>query len=161
MFSDPWVFMKRATGSGEDEEAEGEMDYEDLKDRIPLEIQKRSGTEKLLQGWLNDIPEEDTMIDEAVERVQMLVLKTYDFIRSHVCDQVEMLTDTFFKTPMLRRLQDDMLKIEISEDDKENYRLRRENMDQEMKTQDVMISEVDDCIKKIQDFKLKNDAISM
>merc|ERR1740139_453943 len=134
---------------------------EDLKDRIPSEIQQRSGTESILAKWLAEIPEESTMIDDAVEKVQMLVLKTYDFIRSHVCDQVEMLTDTFFKTPMLRQLQDYMLKIEISEDDKENYRLRRENMDSEMKTQDGMISEVDDCIKKIQDFKLKNDAMSM
>merc|ERR1719464_2460432 len=107
------------------------MDNEDLKDRIPLEIQKRSGTEKLLQGWLNDIPEEDTMVDEAVERVQMLVLKTYDFIRSHVCDQVEMLTDTFFKTPMLRKLADDMGNIKISEADQMNYQLRRGNMEKE------------------------------
>lgn len=57
-----------------------------------------------------------------MDKVQMLVLKTYSFIRSQVCDQVELFAESFFKLPMLRRLEEDMNRIALSDTDKANYK---------------------------------------
>merc|ERR1712045_272814 len=86
MFADPWVFMKRASGAGDGEEDEDglrgasalDLTADDLRVRVPDEIKNRSGTEEKLQRWLSKIPEESTAQDEAVECVQMLILKTYE-----------------------------------------------------------------------------------
>merc|ERR1711937_422234 len=84
---------------------------------IPQEIKSRSGIEAILAKWLQDIPTETEQIDVAVDKVQQLVLKTYSFIRSQVCDQVELFSESFFKLPMMRRLEEDMSLITFSDED--------------------------------------------
>jgi len=124
-FSNPWVFLKGATtaGSESDDLQDAVLpSFDDTKDRIPTEIEGRSGTEATLSRWLADIPTDSKHIDEAVDKVQMLVLKTYGFIRSQVCDQVELFSESFFKLPMLRRLEEDMAAMELSEEDATNYK---------------------------------------
>ncbi|CAE8687587.1 unnamed protein product, partial [Polarella glacialis] len=88
-FANPWVFLKGATVGIHSEDSPGAAlpSIDDTKERIPKEIQSRSGIETTLSKWLLDIPTEAHQIDEAVDKVQMLVLKTYSFIRSQVCDQ--------------------------------------------------------------------------
>merc|ERR1719440_354229 len=107
--------------------------FEDTKARIPDEIGKRSGIESTLTKWLGEIPTEPKQIDDAVDQVQRLVLKTYAFIRSQICDQVELFAESFFKLPMMRRLEEDMSKIELSEKDKSNYDERRQALHKESK----------------------------
>merc|ERR1719333_1824914 len=99
--------------------------FDDTKERIPDEIQNRSGIDGLISKWLQDIPSEPERIDDAVDKVQMLVLKTYSYIRSQVCDQVELFSESFFKLPMMRRLEEDMSMMELSEQDRINYEARR------------------------------------
>ena len=55
--------------------------FEDTKIRIPSEIESRSGIDTILQKWLASIPQEPSQIDEAVDKAQMLLLKTFQFIR--------------------------------------------------------------------------------
>merc|ERR1719281_1030469 len=116
-FSNPWVFLKQTTLSLTEDSLDDVClpSFEDTKARIPDEISKRSGIETVLTKWLGDIPTEPKQIDDAVDQVQRLVLKTYDFIRAQVCDQVELFAESFFKLPMLRRLEEDMSKIDLSE----------------------------------------------
>merc|ERR1712226_869870 len=141
-FSNPWVFLKGATAGGA---VEGEGSIANPKDRIPGEIQSRSGVETLLNKWLQDIPTEAHEIDTAVDKVQQLVLKTYSFIRSQVCDQVELFAESFFKLPMLRRLEEDMAMIELSESDKKNYEARRNGLQAEADEQQTALVEINDC----------------
>merc|ERR1712217_394476 len=128
------------------------------KERIPKEIQGRSGIDTTLSKWLQDIPTEPHQIDEAVDKVQMLVLKTYSFIRSQVCDQVELFSESFFKLPMLRRLEEDMAAIELSPEDEANYRARRDRLGSEIKFVQEGLKEVNWCINRLQVFKLKCEA---
>lgn len=58
-------------------------------------VQSRSGIETTLSHWLSTIPMEPQQIDEAVEKVQMLVLKTFSFIRSQISDQIELVRERF------------------------------------------------------------------
>jgi len=88
----------------------------------------------------------------------MLVLKTYSFIRSQVCDQVELLAESFFKLPMLRRLHEVMRDIELSDGDKANYQARRDRLDADMATVKTNLTEIDECIKRLADYKLKTEA---
>ncbi|CAE7229360.1 dlpC [Symbiodinium natans] len=160
-FANPWVFLKGATYGGytEEEDADAALpSIDDTKERIPKEIQSRSGIESTLSKWLLEIPTESHQIDEAVDKVQMLVLKTYSFIRSQVCDQVELFAESFFKLPMLRRLEEDMNKISLSDADKTNYKARRERLEGEVTKVRENLKEVSECIEKLQGFKLKCNA---
>lgn len=160
-FSNPWVFLKGATGSSsENDDLEDAVlpSFDDTKDRIPKEIHNRAGIDTTVSRWLQDIPTETHQIDEAVDKVQMLVLKTYSFIRSQVCDQVELFAESFFKLPMLRRLEEDMAAIELSEADKVKYEERRKRLESQMSSAQENLSEVSDCMERLQAFKLKQEA---
>lgn len=160
-FSNPWVFLKGSTpnpGSSEDLKDAVLPSFDDTKARIPSEIKNRSGIENVLATWLQDIPTESEHIDVAVDKVQQLVLKTYSFIRSQVCDQVELFAESFFKLPMMRRLEEDMSMIELSEQDKDNYEARRDRLSVEAGQQKVALQEITACIDRLNGFKLKTDA---
>mmetsp|Transcript_83113 Transcript_83113/g.173982 ORF Transcript_83113/g.173982 Transcript_83113/m.173982 type:complete len:730 (-) Transcript_83113:85-2274(-) len=159
-FSNPWVFLKGSNpGCQSDDMSDAVLpSFDDTKDRIPKEINGRSGTEAILSKWLSDIPTDSSQIDEAVDKVQMLVLKTYGFIRSQVCDQVELFSESFFKLPMMRRLEQDMAQIELTDDDTLNYQARRDRLTEDIKGAQESLVEIDGCISRIQSFKLKCEA---
>mmetsp|Transcript_3653 Transcript_3653/g.6447 ORF Transcript_3653/g.6447 Transcript_3653/m.6447 type:complete len:731 (-) Transcript_3653:173-2365(-) len=154
-FANPWVFLKGATVSGYSEGSDATLSsVEDMKERIPQEMQGRSGIESSLSKWLLDIPSEDYKIDEAVYKVEQLILKTYRLIRSQICDQVELFAESFFKLPMLRLLEEDMKKITLSEQDKTKYQARRSRLVGDVKRVREDLKEVEYCIARLQDFKL-------
>lgn len=163
-FSNPWVFLKGATTGSADTDDIQEVvlpSFDDTKERIPKEIQGRSGIESTLSKWLTSIPAEPHQIDEAVDQVQMLVLKTYGFIRSQVCDQVELFAESFFKLPMLRRLEEDMSMIELSQTDKANYEARRERLESEIQREQQNLTEVNACLDRLNNFKIQCEGGSL
>merc|ERR1719326_434146 len=157
-FSNPWVFLKRASTALDSEPLEDVClpSLEDTKARIPGEIESRSGIETVLSRWLADIPTEPHQIDEAVDKVQMLVLKTFSFIRAQLSDQVELFAESFFKLPMMRRLEEDMSQIELSEVDRETYQTRREFLEGDPERLTESINSLTECIAKIQGFAMRN-----
>lgn len=156
-FSNPWVYLKQTTLNLTQDSLDDVClpAFEDTKARIPDEISKRSGIETTLTKWLGEIPTEPKQIDDAVDQVQRLVLKTYEFIRSQVCDQVDLFAESFFKLPMLRRLEEDMSKINLSEQDQQTYAVRREMLVAQQEKAAVELDEVSACIEKLQAFSLK------
>lgn len=162
-FSNPWVFLKSASATlgnadGDDMQDAVLPSFDDTKERIPKEIESRACTELMLSKWLTDIPTNSSQIDEAVDKVQMLVLRTYGFIRSQVCDQVELFSESFFKLPMMRRLEEDMALMELSEDDTANYHARRERLTSDIKLAQDSLIEINACIDRLQGFKLRCEA---
>lgn len=160
-FSNPWVFLKGATpNTGDSEDLQDAVlpSFDDTKARIPLEIKSRSGIEATLNKWLQEIPTENDQIDLAVDKVQQLVLKTYSFIRSQVCDQVELFAESFFKLPMMRRLEEDMSMIELTQQDKENYEARRSTLSGQSSQADTALKEINACIDRLNGFKLQCEA---
>merc|ERR1719433_2579974 len=114
--------------------------------------------EAQVRKWLGEVPMEPHRIDEAVDQVQLLVLKIYSHIRSQVCDQVELFCESFFKLPLLRRLEEDMNKIELSEVDKEGYRVRRMALERDTVANKRGLKEVQECYKALSDFQLRGMA---
>lgn len=166
-FSNPWVFIQGSPSTMGNAEGEGEKkdapdialsSFADTKERLPKEIESRAATELMLSRWLTEIPTNSHHIDEAVDKVQMLVLRIYGFIRSQVCDQVELFSESFFKLPMMRRLEEDMALMDLSKDDAANHQARRERLLSDItRTQDG-IKEINVCLSRLQNFKLRCDA---
>merc|ERR1719223_1975797 len=129
--------------------------FDDTKARIPAEIRSRSGIEDILAKWLQEIPTESDQVDEAVDKVQMLVLKTYSFIRSQVCDQVELFAESFFKLPMLRRVEEAMALIELSDDDSSGYQAHRDQLCKDIGATKESLHEITECIDRLSGFKVK------
>jgi len=161
-FSNPWVFLKRASKglAGEDGQA-GNLDdvalpsFEDTKRRIPNEIESRSGMETILSKWLSSIPQEPHQMDEAVDKVQMLVLKTFAFIRAQIADQIELFAESFFKLPMMRRLEEDMSLIQLNPADHEVYKVRRDMLEEEFNQVKGNLESIDECVTKLSTFAVK------
>jgi GTP-binding protein EngB required for normal cell division len=158
-FANPWVFLKKTSVNiSAGEEMDDEMllpSLDDTKARIPAEIENRTGIERAVSKWIYDIPSEPHEIDTAVDQVQLMVLKVYSHIRSHVCDHVELFAESFFKLPLMRRLEEDMSKIELSDVDKEGYRVRRERLQKEATANTSAVKEVKECLKILQNFTMK------
>merc|ERR1712110_454436 len=147
---------------------EGEMgeemqlpSFDDSKIRIEAEIINRTGMERTVQKWIYETPEEPDRIDEAVDRVQLLVLKVYSHIRSQVCDQVELFAESFFKLPLIRKLEEDMSKIELSDVDKAGYKVRVEKLEKDIAVNSAALKEVRYCIDLLQNFTLKVGAAGL
>lgn len=154
-FSNPWVFLKGATAGSA---IEGSTATASTLDRIPIEINSRAGVDTLLNRWLQDIPTDAADIDEAVDKVQQLVLKTYSYIRAQVCDQVELFAESFFKTPMLNRLTEDMHHIGLTSEDKERVSLERGRLEEEKNYATESLKEINWCIDRLQQFRVRTEA---
>lgn len=158
-FSNPWVFLKGATP---EEDESGELQdavlpsFDDTKARVPKEIGSRSGVDKELSKWIQEIPDGNSTedIDKATDKVQGLVMNTFSFIRSQVCDQFELFSESFFKLPMMRRLEESMSMIELAEQDREAAVARRERLVHEAAEADENLKEIKACIDRLESFKL-------
>lgn len=146
-FSNPWVFLK----SGEDFSDDSLPSFDETKERLPKEFQGRSCVETILSKQLHEIPTDARQIDEAVEKVQVLIEKTYGFIRSHICDQVELFAESFFKLPMLRRLEQDMSAITLPELDMTGPQgKKRDRLAVDMEVCRKNLAEIDSCADMLQ-----------
>ncbi|CEM01023.1 unnamed protein product [Vitrella brassicaformis CCMP3155] len=156
-FSNPWVFLKKNSTVLEDSDGfeEALPSFEDTKARIPMEIGTRSGIDSILARWIGDIPVEATQMDEAVEKVQSLVNKTFAFIRSQISDQVELFAESFFKLPLMRKMEEDMKSIELNDVDKETYEVRRQFLEQTLKRHQDGLNGVQECLNKLTAFSMK------
>jgi len=154
-FSNPWVFLK----SGDDFSDDSLPSFDETKERLPKEFQGRSCVETSLSKQLNDIPTDARQIDEAVEKVQLLIEKTYCFIRSHVCDQVELFAESFFKLPMMRRLEQDMSLMTLPEMDKAGAQgKKRERLVVDMEACRSCLAAIELSSERLQGFSLSQQA---
>eukprot|EP00927_Polykrikos_kofoidii_P084562 TRINITY_DN8942_c0_g4_i1.p1 TRINITY_DN8942_c0_g4~~TRINITY_DN8942_c0_g4_i1.p1 ORF type:complete len:732 (-),score=116.39 TRINITY_DN8942_c0_g4_i1:371-2566(-) len=157
--SNPWVFVKGAIDVAIKDDSEDAvcLSFEEIRGRLPKEIISHADTGSPWCQWLKDIPSEPHKIDEAVEKIQILLLNTYGCIRSQVCDQIELFAESFFKLPMLRRLQEDMGSIELSEADKNKYEARRKQVSSQISCAQNCLADVVYCIERLQAFKFKQE----
>lgn len=157
-FANPWVFLKKdsATLSEENDMEEVYLpSFEDTKERIPKELDSRCGVETLLTQWLADIPNEPSHIDDAVDKTQMMLIKTFQSIRGQIADQIELFAESFFKLPMLRRLEEEMCNIQLNEVDRDTHLARRAELDTKMKETDESLVTINECIDRLQNFSVK------
>jgi len=154
-FSNPWVFLK-----GEAEQAEiGDLGLAGAQEWIPSEIDGVSKVESAISRWLQDNPAQEAETD--VEKLKILLLKTYGYVRSQACDKVELFAESFFKIPMLHRLEEAMSMVELSDTDKSNHESHCESLTAEISKMKNSLVEINGCIDRLHGFKLACETTSV
>jgi GTP-binding protein EngB required for normal cell division len=162
-FSNPWVFPKSSANDVSFDDLGEECmlpSLDDSKVRIKQEISSRNSIERTVMKWIYDIPMEAHKLDEAVDQVQLLVLKVYSHIRSQICDQVELFSESFFKMPLIRHLEEDMMKIELSAVDLQGYKARGDKLKEEISANSAGLKEVKDCLDILQKFVMNHRSLA-
>jgi hypothetical protein len=64
--------------------------------------------------------------DEAVDRVQAMIICIFKVLRNRLADQMELMAESFFLLPMLRLLESEMCDIELDDETQAEFSTRRE-----------------------------------
>jgi len=126
--------------------------FQDTRERIPKEMSHRSTIEKLLQEMVNEIPIDNNHVDEAVEKVQALMITVFRAIRNLICDQLELFADSFFQLPMSRHLEGEMMDVELSESDLARFSSLRDGKKEELDRVTEMVDNVSWCVGAVEKF---------
>lgn len=163
-FSNPFAFMKKTPFQDADPFAElnGPRElptFDDTRQRVPEEMSLRGSVEGLLNTWLADVPNEPSRIDESVDKVQILLNLVFSAVRSQLADSLELYAESFFKMPVIRRIEDQMADIELKDTDKDAYKSRRGNLKVELQNLEDGSKVVKECLDKLQSFALQTRAV--
>lgn len=126
--------------------------FEDTKARIPLELSQRSSVEQLMQNMVNGIPIDNDSVDEAVEKVQALMITVFRAIRNLICDQLELFADSFFQLPMSRHLEGAMMDVTLSDSDKARFDGLRSVKEVEVTRTSELLQHLNWCLEAIRNF---------
>lgn len=156
MFQSPLMLLKAGSMPkiGGTYETEIAPTLESTKMRIEEERDSRGGLQKKLSMQIKNIPDDDRHADQAVKMVQSIIEQTFGVIRCAVSDQMELYSKSFFLLPMLRRLEGDMAKLQLAEEDKNRYRMRTEVLKEENETSTGILSDLRWCIDEVQKFRI-------
>mmetsp|Transcript_56316 Transcript_56316/g.121352 ORF Transcript_56316/g.121352 Transcript_56316/m.121352 type:complete len:728 (-) Transcript_56316:67-2250(-) len=156
MFQSPLMLLKSSSmpkiGSTYEEEMAPAL--ESTKARIESERKHRSMVQNKLHQRINEIPQDDISANESVKMVQKIIEQTFGQIRCTVADHMQLYSESFFLLPMLRRLEGAMSTLELADDDKKRYRLRKTVLVDEAKTTQGLLGDLEWCIAHVQKFKV-------
>merc|ERR1711879_1130557 len=107
--------------------------FEEAKNRIPGEMQARTKLEAALTRIFQEVPTHGLSNGAAAEKVQRIVSTCFAFIRSGVADSLTNFAETFFKAPLLRRLEDEMRSINLSEEDQQDIDKHRQQLEDSLR----------------------------
>jgi len=157
IFSNPWVFLKH--GSAKIDESDfGDVtipSFEDTKARIPKELDNRLGIDNILNRWIAEIPDEPSLVDEAVDRAQTLCIKTFTFIRAQISDHIELFAESFFKTKLLRHISDDMRAIQLAPSQEDAQQVKYDELAEDLKEAKMSREVVELCTSRMNEFIAK------
>merc|ERR1712232_1289842 len=149
--------MGSAGGEGRTPEAATLPAFEDVKKRLPEQVQKRLNKEAQLWRWLEAIPTEQQRTAKALEKVSSMVSETFGLIRSEMSDQLELSVESLFRLQMLRRLEHDMSSVELADESAQIYLEQHENLKSKIEKSCATVNEIGGCIARVQGFKLKQE----
>ena len=130
--------------------------FEDTKTRIPVELSQRSNVEKVLQDMVNEIPIDNNSVDEAVEKVQALMITVFRAIRNLICDQMELFADSFFHLPMNRHLESAMMDVELSDSEMAKFEGLRAVRENDVKLSAEMLENIQWCVDAVNQFNRRH-----
>jgi len=156
MFQSPLMLLKAGSTPkiGGTYDTEIAPTFESTKMRIEAERSNRGSLQKKLSEQIKQIPDEERLAHEAVSMVQSIIEQTFGVIRCAVSDQMELYSKSFFLLPMLRRLEGDMAKLELAEEDKMRYRARKSVLKEEFQLSTGILTDLNWCIDAVQRFRI-------
>ena len=105
---------------------------------------------------VNGIPVDNNSVDEAVEKVQALMITVFRAIRNLICDQLELFADSFFHLPMNRHLEGAMMDVCLSENEMARFEGLRSVREQDVSRSAEMLENVEWCINAIKQFNRRH-----
>jgi len=160
MFQSPLKLLKSCTmpkpsdaGALEDEEGLAPT-FDTTKERIENEMKRRSNVSKGLSQKIKEIPSDDSMARESRDKMQGIIEEVFGRIRSLVADQMQLYSESFFLLPMLRRLEGEMAKMQMPDEDRRRYQQLRKMLVEEDKKKTELLADLDWCIGAVQKFKI-------
>jgi hypothetical protein len=156
MFQSPLMLLKAGSMPpiGGTYETEIAPTFESTKQRIEAERNSRGCLQNKLHEKIKQIPDEDRYTHQAVGMVQSIIEQTFGVIRCAVSDQMELYSKSFFLLPMLRRLEGDMAKLELAEEDKLRYQARKSVLKEELQHSTGILTDLNWCIDAVQRFRI-------
>jgi len=156
MFTSPLKLVKANSMPRIDPSYETEIapTFASTKKRIQEERTKRDSVQAQINEEINHIPTDDRSAEDALPMIQKIIEKTFSRIRCAVSDQMELYSKSFFLLPMLRRLEGDMARLELGEQDKMQYRARSEALLSEEKKNSSVLTDLNWCVDAIQKFRI-------
>jgi hypothetical protein len=127
--------------------------WEETKERIPEEFDRRSVIKRKLEDKINSIPADDARTNDAVPMCTDMIAKTFSFVRRVTADQMELYAESFFLLPMMRRLEGDMNELQLQEADRLAYKARSEVLTKEFTLEERKANDLVWCVDAIQKFK--------
>merc|ERR1712060_978570 len=148
MFQSPLLLLKSCSTPqlGEGYGDEIAPTFESTKERIMDERKNRGSLHHKLQDKIKLIPDDDASAHEALEMVQEIIEQTFEGIRCVVADQMQLYSESFFLLPMLRRLEGAMAVMDLEEEDKKRYRMRKTVLLEEKKKSEDILADLTWCI---------------
>merc|ERR1719271_669458 len=92
------------------------------------------------------IPDDDNKIQFALKEVDRVIQKIFGVIRCLVADQMQLYSESFFLLPMLRRLEGEMAKMQMPDEDRRRYQQLRKMLVEEDKKKTELLADLDWCI---------------
>lgn len=156
MFQSPMTLLKACSMPtiGTSYEDEVAPTFESTKERISKEVGDRMGLHGKLSDQIKKIPEDPRDIDRAISYVSKIIEQTFAVIRCQVADQMQLYSESFFLLPMLRRLEGEMANMELADDDKRRYRMRKSVLDEEEQRTASVRADLSWCVDAVQKFKV-------
>mmetsp|Transcript_20866 Transcript_20866/g.53004 ORF Transcript_20866/g.53004 Transcript_20866/m.53004 type:complete len:142 (-) Transcript_20866:117-542(-) len=115
-------------------------------------MQTGANVEQTINRWIADVPEEHEKLEDAVDKCSAILIQTFKFIRSQIADQAGLFGESFFKLPMLRRLEEDMCKIELHGHHVQQHQKQQEQHEAELQETIAALDDVSACVQKLKQF---------
>merc|ERR1712176_1525304 len=120
IFNNPIAFFKGVTRSAFDDDIQ-DLDevslptFDMTKEHIAEVMRQRSRSAREAARTLQMIGGDEEDLDDAIDDMLTILFQMFGIIRSKISDQSSLFVDCFFKLPLLRRLEEDMMSMELSE----------------------------------------------
>eukprot|EP01067_Filipodium_phascolosomae_P001386 Filipodium_phascolosomae@DN1929_c0_g1_i1.p1 len=125
LLANPWLYLQSSTASvwdgGSDDPTNDwwtapHRDMQFLKGLIPNKVKHRQQLAKFLNDRMKEIPSNEEEQEDAIRKVIATVQHVYDLVQTQVADQISHVAETFYKVPMMRQMETDMVSIVLPDD---------------------------------------------
>eukprot|EP00916_Digyalum_oweni_P024580 GHVL01040641.1.p1 GENE.GHVL01040641.1~~GHVL01040641.1.p1 ORF type:complete len:721 (+),score=130.51 GHVL01040641.1:655-2817(+) len=159
LLANPWLYLQSNTSAVWTDESTWwdtpPRDMEFLKTTIPDKIKQRQKLAKFLNDRIKEIPSNEDEQEEAITKVIATIQHVYDLVQTQIADQISHVAETFYKMPMMRQMETDMVQIVLPPDVDAEIKSHRHDLVKLIEQENSVLRCVEDCISRHNQVKNK------
>eukprot|EP01066_Platyproteum_vivax_P006918 Platyproteum_vivax@DN2574_c0_g1_i1.p1 len=157
LLANPWLYLQSSTTSVWDQDGDDPMnawwhsphrDMEFLKGIIPNKVKHRQQLAKFLNDRIKEIPSNEDEQEDAIQKVIATVQHVYDLVQTQVADQISHVAETFYKMPMMRQMEADMVQIMLPDDVDTEIKDHRSDLTSNIDGEAEVLKSINECIAR-------------